>query len=238
MKNNLKINGMKKLIVIILFSSSTPAFCNDSRKCPEKFYTNVLSVDRADLSGIGIDNFLKNSTIKKDSVTKSFLAEPGFNAIKNDNGIDLTWTTVEETGVGVFTLQRTKDSIHFETISIIKSAAHSASVINYKETDYVPYRGTSWYRLLLSDNSGKNKYSALVQVTENVATRVILSNENNEALLVLRDKEGTEYYSKFVVTEDKGKLIATDMEKKISPGKYKVIAASNNKLFGKKIIVQ
>jgi len=90
----------------------------------------------------------------------------------------------------------------------------------------------------LSDNSGKNKYSALVQVTENVATRVILSNENNEALLVLRDKEGTEYYSKFVVTEDKGKLIATDMEKKISPGKYKVIAASNNKLFGKKIIVQ
>lgn len=59
-----------------------------------------------------------------------------------------------------------------------------------------------------------------------------------EILLILKDRQGNEYYSKFILEEKKGRLSATDPEKKILPGKYKIIGTSFNKVYGKKIIVK
>ncbi len=78
-----------------------------------------------------------------------------FSAECNNFSADLQWSTMNENKCDHFTVEKTGDGIHFETIGVIKGAGTTGDQHDYKLTDYTPYIGFSFYRLSETDNDGK-----------------------------------------------------------------------------------
>ena len=177
-----------------------------------------------------------------------------FNAIKNGNNVDAYWTTASELNNDYFTLERSKDGITFEKLVITDGAGNSNVMINYSETDFSPYEGISYYRLMQTDFSGANSYSKIVAVNYIIAddnisiypnpadggkfTINLKSLENKEVLVVLRDISGKEYFSKVMLVAEDSKIIGIDLEQKLAAGTYIVTASSNNLLYSQKLIIK
>lgn len=181
------------------------------------------------------------------------LIEPGFNAIKNQSEIDFTWSSWGESNSAEYSIQRSFDSLSFETIFLTRAAGLSHGIINYHETDFTPEAGVAVYRLGITSAEGKTKYThgVTVKYTEDdyyqglkgaplkdsaLATQFGLND--TQVLLVLRDKQGNEFYSKFMMMVEDKQFLAVDLERKVNPGKYLIIGTSNNKVYGKKVVVK
>src|SRR3569832_318153 len=78
-----------------------------------------------------------------------------FQAKANRNDIDILWSTASETNTSEFIIERTLDGQHFTEIKRVKAAGNSTSTLNYKVTDYNPFVGNNYYRLIEIDNDGK-----------------------------------------------------------------------------------
>lgn len=176
-----------------------------------------------------------------------------FGAVKNENKVNLFWSTATETNNDYFVVEKSKNGIDFEQVSIVKGAGNSINTIEYADVDYNPYQGISYYRLKQVDFSGKFSYSKIATVNFNLTSssmtvfpnptdgpiNLALNNlENKEVLIVVRDILGKEFYTKVKIVEDSETIVALDMESKLAPGTYIVIATSDNSLFSQTVIVK
>jgi hypothetical protein len=78
--------------------------------------------------------------------------------------VDVYWQTAAEIDNDYFTVERSKDGIHFETVTIVKGAGNSTMQRNYQALDENPWRGISYYRLKQTDYDGKFNYTGSVSV--------------------------------------------------------------------------
>ena len=176
-----------------------------------------------------------------------------FNAINIINKVQIDWKTASEKNTESFHIERSKDGISFETLSIVNASGNSSSIIEYSETDFSPLDGISYYRLKQTDKNGDFSYSSIVPVNYriNKSNLSIYPNpsfgefnidlsgmENKEVLVVIKDISGKEVYSKVTIIQEGKNIIAIDSEQKLAPGTYFVIASSNNDLFSQRIIVK
>ena len=178
-----------------------------------------------------------------------------FDAIMNDGKVDLNWSTATETNNNFFTTERSKDGITFETVSVIQGSGNSTSIRNYADQDQNPYSGISYYRLKQTDFNGHSTYSNIVSVnyvfgddgisiypnpsgSDELINMKLTGLQNQEILVVVRDIQGKEYYSKVTIITENNQLIAIDPEQRLAAGTYIVIASSNNKVYSKKLIVK
>ncbi|MBK8366174.1 MAG: T9SS type A sorting domain-containing protein [Bacteroidetes bacterium] len=176
-----------------------------------------------------------------------------FDAIMNNNQVDITWATATESNNDYYTIEKSKDGINFETSSIVDAAGNSLSLINYKDIDSNPYQGISYYRLKQTDFNGTFSYSKIVSVnytlsddgmsifpnpTEGEININMKDLEGKEVLVVIRDITGKECFTKVIISQENQQLIAVDSEQKLAAGTYIVTASSSNKLYSKKIIVK
>lgn len=67
----------------------------------------------------------------------------------------LFWSTADETNNDFFTIEKSFDAIHFETVGIIDGAGNSNSVLNYTFLDNHISSSTLYYRLSQTDWDGK-----------------------------------------------------------------------------------
>jgi hypothetical protein len=81
------------------------------------------------------------------------------------NKVLLIWETATERNNDYFTIERSKDAIHFDELCKIKGAGNSYHNISYQFIDENPYEGISYYRLKQTDYDGKFKYSFIIAVT-------------------------------------------------------------------------
>ncbi len=88
----------------------------------------------------------------------SFIATP------EDKNVVLHWRTATETNNDFFRVERSSDGIHFETIGQVQGNGTTSTISAYKFTDYMPYEGTSYYRLLQVDYDGQSDFSPVVPV--------------------------------------------------------------------------
>jgi hypothetical protein len=87
-----------------------------------------------------------------------------FNAIANNNVVNLFWTTLNETNNDYFTVERSKNAINFETVTNVSGGGTINKETHYTSTDEIPFYGVSYYRLKQTDFDGSFTYSNLVAV--------------------------------------------------------------------------
>jgi hypothetical protein len=75
-----------------------------------------------------------------------------------DSHACLSWTTASETRNDYFTIERSNNGLHFETLGKVKGAGNYSGLQKYMMEDGNPYAGISYYRLKQTDFDGTSKY--------------------------------------------------------------------------------
>lgn len=177
-----------------------------------------------------------------------------FDVVKNGDKVEVFWTIASEPHHNYFTLERSRNGIDFEKVSVIDATSSVNNMIQYLETDNQPLNGISYYRLKLTDLHNENSYSNSIKVNytfgkkRNMRVSHLVSvealklffktEEHTEVLMVLKDTHGKEWYSKVIVAIENSEIIGDDPEKKLVAGTYIIIATSNNLLYNQKLIVR
>lgn len=178
-----------------------------------------------------------------------------FNAIYSNGKVDVTWQTATETNNDHFTIERSRNGTDFEGLMQVDGAGNSNSIIDYSETDFYPFEGISYYRLKQTDFNGNSYYSNVVPVNyifgndgftiypnPMAAGSALYVNmgfaKDKEVLVVVRDIQGKEYFSKVIINSENDQLVALDPSNNISAGTYLIVATSENKIFSRLLVVK
>ncbi|MBL4594514.1 MAG: T9SS type A sorting domain-containing protein, partial [Flavobacteriales bacterium] len=181
-----------------------------------------------------------------------------FDAIANEDKVEINWSTVSEINNDYFTIERSKDGVKFKDVMKIEGAGNSSNTRNYFEIDNKPIIGLSYYRLKQTDFDGSIKYSRIVPVRvygNNEIKLTIYPNPlragsipkvsvkgiipNKKVLILVRDITGKEMFTKVIIGDDNGSVIeGVDQFNKLPAGTYLIIGSSNQKYYSKKLIIQ
>jgi hypothetical protein len=167
------------------------------------------------------------------------------------NAVNINWSTSAETNSDYFIIQRSQDGVIFDDVMQEIAAGNSSVVSSYSITDYRPYSGTSFYRVIEVDVDGNfshteitiAKFQMELSLTVNPGTSgttfnvSIAGKEQKQVLLVVRDIQGKEYYSKVIVLRSVDEIVVVDPQDKLPPGLYTVVASSSNAMYSKKIMI-
>ncbi len=82
----------------------------------------------------------------------------------NGQYVVMEWITATEINNAYFTVERSEDILHWESIVNVNGAGNSNSTLNYSAIDYNPLQGLSYYRLRQADYDGRYNYSDMVSV--------------------------------------------------------------------------
>ena len=86
-----------------------------------------------------------------------------YDASSANEGITLKWTTILETNLGAYVIERSNGSENFSEISKINAKGSNNVSVPYSFTDKNPLKGINVYRLKLVDTRGGVKYSEYKQ---------------------------------------------------------------------------
>jgi fibronectin-binding autotransporter adhesin len=178
-----------------------------------------------------------------------------FTALASGNEVKLNWETATETNNAFFTLEKSRDGIHFEKLTdVLAASGNSSSTRYYVETDYEPFQGVSYYSLRQTDLNGSTRELAIaaanIKPTQSLdiypnplehSGQLHLGTKgykNQEILVVLINAAGQECVSRMLLSvNDQGDFTLTETED-LAPGCYIVIATSNNKLYNYKLLIK
>lgn len=85
-----------------------------------------------------------------------------FKAAKEKDGVNISWSVAQETGIDSYEVQRAANSTQFTTIQSVKARNSSAST-TYSVKDANPSAGGNQYRLAIREN-GRYQYSNVVYI--------------------------------------------------------------------------
>ena len=179
--------------------------------------------------------------------------------VNKEEEVFIQWSTASEQNNDYFTIERSKDGKDFEKLLDVKGSGTSSQLNTYQELDVNPYSGISYYRLSQTDYDGTREYFntlavQIKQATQKASLMVFpnpaLGGENTtiiakgysprqEVLIVVRDIQGKEHYSKVLIADESGNIVRViDPQQKLSTGTYIIISSSDDQLIDKKLIVQ
>ena len=181
-----------------------------------------------------------------------------FNAIINGGIAEISWTTMSEANNDYFIIERSADAFNWERVIETYGAGNSNIIINYFEVDNTPLLGLSYYRLTQVDYDGQRETFNIIPVENSVKGKgimnvypnpvnkgecislsfEILHRNNQEILVLLRDIRGVEVYSKIEIVNCDNGLVVMDIPQHLTSGTYLVVAASENLLYSKRIIIK
>jgi hypothetical protein len=87
-----------------------------------------------------------------------------FTAKKDNSQVILKWATASELNNDYFSIEKSLDMEHFETIGTVKGAGNSNELLNYSYTDKDVTSSVNYYRLKQVDYDGAFAYSSVVVV--------------------------------------------------------------------------
>lgn len=180
--------------------------------------------------------------------------------IDANNSTNVIWSTSSENNNAYFEVERSSDGFDFEAIGVSIGHGTTNEISLYESFDYEPPTGILYYRLKQVDYDNKTTYSPLKQIKLNPAVSAnlefaaypnpLISGEDlnlsakglesdETILVVLRDVNGRDVYSRVVVSDYNGELqTAIDIEQKLSPGIYFILASSKDEMYKHKIIIR
>jgi hypothetical protein len=95
-----------------------------------------------------------------------------FYATKNNNGVVLNWSTVQEFNNNNFEIQRSADGGNWTVIATIKGAGTSNTEKQYSYTDKTSTGAVAYYRIRQVDADGQYTYSTVKTIRGNEAAPV------------------------------------------------------------------
>jgi hypothetical protein len=108
-----------------------------------------------------------------------------FEALAHNNSTLLDWCTASEINNHYFTVERSQNGSHFESIVQIPGAGNSNQNLCYSANDLHPYQGINYYRLKQTDYNGASTYSQVVTVFFSEKNTVLLyPNPANELIYI------------------------------------------------------
>jgi hypothetical protein len=178
-----------------------------------------------------------------------------FNAIMNEDRVEISWTTASEINNDYFIVEKSEDGFDWEFVIETQGSGNSNLIINYFEIDNKPLRGLSYYRLTQVDFDGKQETFNVIPVENVEGIMNIYPNPVNkgecinlsfeslhknkqEILVVLRDIRGNEAYSIIKFVDCDNGLVVIDIPHNLTSGTYLVVATSENLLYSKRIIIK
>lgn len=207
--------------------------------------TIISSVAKSTNPDIKKNSSLKSSAVSKINTGPSELLN--FEAIQKPGKVELFWDIKSKLQHAFFTLERSKNGVNFEKIATIDAGGNTNNPIQYIETDNSPLKGKSFYRLKLTDTKNNSTYSNVIIInseknadSSSKPTKKVDFKKLGDApiLVVLRDTDGKEHYSKVQVKAEDSNIIGTDHENRLRPGIYMIKATSYNALYSHKLIVR
>jgi hypothetical protein len=87
-----------------------------------------------------------------------------FSAVEMNGQIEIDWSTATELNNEFFTVEKSQDGQHFETLIVVNGAGTSLTTRNYNAIDLHPSEGYNYYRLKQTDFDGSTSYSEVVVV--------------------------------------------------------------------------
>ncbi|MFL5763337.1 MAG: DUF2341 domain-containing protein [Bacteroidia bacterium] len=88
-----------------------------------------------------------------------------FDAKPCDKKVCVTWETASETNNDFFTVERSSDGIHFDSIEFANGSGTSSAFHSYSSQDILPLEGLGYYRLKQTDFDGRHSFSKIVTVS-------------------------------------------------------------------------
>lgn len=142
-----------------------------------------------------------------------------FRATAVNSTVQLNWATRDEVNCASYTIERSQDGTHFETIGAV-ACHNNSSVQEYQFTDLHPYSGISYYRLKETDLDGQFYYSEIRDISFDHLLVFVQPNPFGQDTKVTI--EGTDQKAvKLSVTDVSGKILMEQLlttEKTISLG--------------------
>jgi hypothetical protein len=86
-----------------------------------------------------------------------------FDAIADNNHVNLKWSVNEDHGVYSYVVERSQDNATWSAIYTIQ-AGGTPGTYHYNRTDDSPLKGESYYRLRIIEATGMNRFSAVRKV--------------------------------------------------------------------------
>jgi hypothetical protein len=87
-----------------------------------------------------------------------------FNATIAGHTVTLQWDAEHETSNNYFTIERSADSINFQSLENVPGTGDGSSVQHYTHTDENPVKGNNYYRIKLTASNGMSVYSVIQNV--------------------------------------------------------------------------
>ncbi|MBL4592519.1 MAG: hypothetical protein JKX68_01740 [Flavobacteriales bacterium] len=196
-----------------------------------------------------------NKALKKETVKiETFQA----NIDLSQNAVQLKWENSLEISTKEFIIEKSTDKLTWTTVATVFGSSHKSQSTEFFHVDYQPTENISYYRLKSVLKDGKESTSNIVPVNYlkkegasagmnlhpdfsedykivNIAFEEIFEKE---ILVVVRDKDGNEFYSKVIINIENDSLVAVPIEKEIPEGNYLITATSENQLYSQNIMIK
>ena len=111
----------------------------------------------------------------------------------NSNKVSLTWSASEDNSSGGYEIQRSHNGTNWERIAFVPSTP-SNGVHSYETIDDNPYKGSSRYRIKITETGSQSKYSEIkiLKITDRASLMTISPNpaSTKASLSILGDLNG------------------------------------------------
>ncbi len=170
-----------------------------------------------------------------------------FAAMSHKDHVAVSWVTAEEENNSHFTLERSKDAMHWESIGMIAGAGNPQEPNEYAFEDRAPYTGRNYYRLSQTDHNGTSETFEIILVMfdpRDIALN-IFPNPSRDFIeidcaeqvdcLTLIDTQGRQYR---VDQADAGSMRSRFDIRNLPQGIYRVLIHGSETLFREKLMKQ
>jgi hypothetical protein len=135
-------------------------------------YWNLLGVDVLDqpnniLTKNGIDTLGRFTLTSSANNTLPIMLLSFYGKLENRQAV-LNWEVANELGIMKYDIEKSADALSFTKLSEVV-AQGARTNIKYSHSDPEPFKGSTYYRLKLYDNTAKGSYSRSVRVDMNEA---------------------------------------------------------------------
>jgi hypothetical protein len=167
------------------------------------------------------------------------------NAVPRESQVLISWNP-EHTNIVSYHVERSKNGTDFVAFSEVQGAN---GLLEFLETDFTPLAGLSYYRITATSAEGTTLYSNIVPVKfsaegnaaspvpANATGQNVNMSKERSVLIIVRNKDGNEFYSKVEVETAGDPVQCKDPEPFLEQGTYTIVGCSEQELYSKQIIV-